>query len=83
MANFPKANCQRSQRRTFSVILFVLIVTVSVVYGQNGASKRKEANQLAEKVGQLIDLSNKRSVLRFNGEYKDTMTSLYFLCLYC
>ena len=78
MANFPKANCQRSQRRTFSVILFVLIVTVSVVYGQNGASKRKEANQLAEKVGQLIDLSNKRSVLRFNGEYKDTMTSLYF-----
>jgi len=47
--------------------VIVLLVASSIVYGQNGASKRKEANQLAEKVGQLLDLSNKRSVLRFNG----------------
>jgi len=54
-------------RCTLGAILVLLLVTASVVYGQNGASKRKEANQLAEKVGQLIDLSTKRSVLRFNG----------------
>lgn len=47
--------------------VIVLLVASSLVYGQNGASKRKEANQLAEKVGQLLDQSNKRSVLRFNG----------------
>lgn len=52
-----------------STIGFILIlVTVSVVVGQNGGSKRKEANQLADKVGQLVDLSTKRSVLRFNGK---------------
>ena len=50
------------------VIFALLLVLASVANGQNGANKRKEANQLAEKVGQLVDLSTKRSVLRFNGK---------------
>ena len=55
-------------RSTIGFILILILVTVSVVVGQNGGSKRKEANQLADKVGQLVDLSTKRSVLRFNGK---------------
>ena len=49
------------------IALVLIIATLAIVHGQNGASKRKEANQLADKVGQLVDLSAKRSVLRFNG----------------
>ena len=49
------------------IALVLVIATIAIVHGQNGASKRKEANQLADKVGQLVDLSAKRSVLRFNG----------------
>ena len=47
--------------------LCLIAIAIVAVSAQNGASKRKEANQLAEKVGQLADLSTKRSVLRFNG----------------
>merc|ERR1712165_294009 len=66
MAHLQSIN-NRQFNRTFGTILAVLIVTAAVAYGQNGGSKRKEANQLADKVGQLVDLSAKRSVLRFNG----------------
>ena len=66
MAHLQSIN-NRQFNRTFGTILAVLIVTAAVAHGQNGGSKRKEANQLADKVGQLVDLSAKRSVLRFNG----------------
>ena len=66
MAHLQSIN-NRQFNRTIGTILAVLIVTAAVAYGQNGGSKRKEANQLADKVGQLVDLSAKRSVLRFNG----------------
>ena len=52
--------------RTFGTVLAILIISAAVTLAQNG-NKRKEANQLADKVGQLVDLSAKRSVLRFNG----------------
>merc|ERR1719219_745819 len=55
------------QLRFIGITFTVLLVIISVAHGQNGANKRKEANQLADKVGQLVDLSTKRSVLRFNG----------------
>merc|ERR1712038_135677 len=55
------------QLRFIGVTFTILLVIISVAHGQNGANKRKEANQLADKVGQLVDLSTKRSVLRFNG----------------
>ena len=64
-----KSTHQRPLRySTIAVIVVFLVITASVAFGQNGASKRKEANQLSEKVGQLVDLSAKRSVLRFNGK---------------
>ena len=53
--------------RTFSTVLAILVISAAVTLAQNG-NKRKEANQLADKVGQLVDLSAKRSVLRFNGK---------------
>ena len=58
------------QLRFIGVTFTILLVIISVAHGQNGANKRKEANQLADKVGQLVDLSTKRSVLRFNGRFK-------------
>lgn len=64
---FPQLNNQSHFNRTIGTILTLLIVIVAVALAQNGGSKRKEANQLADKVGQLVDLSAKRSVLRFNG----------------
>ena len=60
MFNYNYFNC------TISAILAILIITSAIALAQNG-NKRKEANQLADKVGQLVDLSAKRSVLRFNG----------------
>merc|ERR1712025_45336 len=75
MAHLQSIN-SRQFNRTFGTILAVLIVTAAVAYGQNSGSKRKEANQLADKVGQLVDLSAKRSVLRFNGnKFRDFVKS--------
>ena len=68
---FPQLNNQSHFNRAIGTILTLLIVIVTVALAQNGGSKRKEANQLADKVGQLVDLSAKRSVLRFNGKFND------------
>ena len=56
----------RKYSATFCLLVIFAVATV-LVHGQNGG-KRKEASQLAEKVGQLSDLSAKRPVLRFNGK---------------
>ena len=72
---FLQSNNQRHFNRAIGTLLTLFIITASVALAQNGGSKRKEANQLADKVGQLVDLSAKRSVLRFNGNFTNMLNT--------